>query len=222
MKDIPYSTLKKYERAYKIMLGREQENKTFAEMAKEYQLSLVRVREMYITEKRRQRQLYLKHLENVLPKSEFEKAIKKYNKAYDFYYDNFYLSAYLEKEYKEILEEYRKGEPGIPEEYIKKLPTLRNEPDKGEISRIVKMREEKKAKFGEIGEKFGLTKKKAKRVYEMYYHEKMLKFIEKKQEKAKTLEERDKIEKQYPERGLSPKEKYEKFVKQIPRETRDK
>lgn len=57
MKDIPYSTLKKYERAYKIMLGREQENKTFAEMAKEYQLSLVRVREMYITEKRRQRQL---------------------------------------------------------------------------------------------------------------------------------------------------------------------
>lgn len=47
LKDIPYSELKEDRRAYDIMILRDQYNNTFADIAKEYGISLVRARELY-------------------------------------------------------------------------------------------------------------------------------------------------------------------------------
>ena len=47
MKDIEYSELKKNERAYEIMTLKDQNGNTFSDMAKEYGISFVRVRQIY-------------------------------------------------------------------------------------------------------------------------------------------------------------------------------
>ena len=39
LQDIPYSELKKNERAYRILLLRDQEGKSFAQIASEYHIS---------------------------------------------------------------------------------------------------------------------------------------------------------------------------------------
>ena len=47
LKDIPYSELKQNGRAYEIMLLRDQDNCTFAHIAKKYSISGPRVMEIY-------------------------------------------------------------------------------------------------------------------------------------------------------------------------------
>ena len=66
MKDIPYSELKKDKRAYDILMLRDQHNNTFTDMAKEYEISAIRVRQIYIKIKMKQMRLYIRHISIVL------------------------------------------------------------------------------------------------------------------------------------------------------------
>ena len=66
MKDIPYSELKKNKRDYDIMILRDQHNNTFTDIAKDYEISSIWVREIYSKIKIKQMQLYIRHISIVL------------------------------------------------------------------------------------------------------------------------------------------------------------
>lgn len=59
LKAVPYDAIKKNQRAYDIMLLREQQGKTLAAIAKEYGVSPNRIREIYNRQKRKQARLYI-------------------------------------------------------------------------------------------------------------------------------------------------------------------
>lgn len=147
MNDIPYSQLKEDRRAYDIMILRDQYNNTFADIAKEYGISLVRARELYSRVKIKQIRLYIRHISIALGYDNTVKVRKVYSAAYDCYQDFSCVCAYLEKKYKSILAEYRAGEPGMPTEYIKNLPPLKKSLNPEIVSHIIEMREVEKATF---------------------------------------------------------------------------
>ena len=62
LKDVSYSVLKEDERAYKIMLLKDQDGYNFSDIAKEFDLSLARVTQIYRRLKIRQIRLYINHI----------------------------------------------------------------------------------------------------------------------------------------------------------------
>lgn len=62
MKDIPYSILKQDERAYEIMLLRDQYGNTFTDIARECEISVARVVQIYNKIKIKQIRLYINHI----------------------------------------------------------------------------------------------------------------------------------------------------------------
>lgn len=100
MKDIPYSTLKQDERAYEIMLLRDQHDNTFTDIANEYSISVVRVRQIYNKTKIKQIRLYIQHISIELGHENTSQIRKIYDDAYECYQDWTYACAYLEKNIK--------------------------------------------------------------------------------------------------------------------------
>lgn len=215
MKDIPYSELKKDRRAYDIMVLRDYYNNTFTDIAKDYEMSFIRVRQLYSRTKIKQIRLYIRHISIALGHENTTQVRKVFEIANECYQDYLYACAYLEKEYKDILSEYRAGEPGAPELLIKKLPPLKRRLNKKTISRIIEMRETEKATYDMIAKKFHITPEKAKRTYDLFYHQKVLEHVDALEKKAKDLDERAAIYRRYFGKGRkSPKNTYEMILKE--------
>lgn len=215
MKDIPYSELKKDRRAYDIMVLRDYYNNTFTDIAKDYEMSFIRVRQLYSRTKIKQIRLYIRHISIALGHENTTQVRKVFEIANECYQDYLYACAYLEKEYKDILAEYRAGEPGAPELLIKKLPPLKRRLNKKTVSRIIEMRETEKATFDMIAKKFHITPEKAKRTYDLFYHRKVLEHVDALEKKAKDLDERAAIYRRYFGKGRkSPKNTYEMILKE--------
>ena len=122
LKDTPYSTLKQDERGYDILLLRDQSGNTFAGIARAYGISAARATQVYSRLKYRQISLYVNHLALVFGHSSTAQIRKICEVAYECYQDFSYVTAYLEQTYPDILAAYRNGEPGMPTEFLEKLP----------------------------------------------------------------------------------------------------
>ncbi len=197
MKDIPYRTLKEDERAYQIMLLRDQTGKSFTKLAKAFQLSAARIRAIYDRQKVKQIYLYIRHISVVLGHPDDSKIRSIFWQADECYRNWTCSGAYLEQKYHDILTTYRNGEPGLPQKFIDAIPPLRGKLTKEETARVVEMRETEKAPFAVIAKELNITQSKAKHTYDFYYHAKVLALIQNLIEKAESREEKEQLLKHY-------------------------
>lgn len=170
--DIPYSTLKENKRAYEVMLLRDQYDNSFSDIAKEFEISTNRVIQLYHKTKIKQLRLYARHL--AIVNGYEDTSAFKYMPLYDCYGDFKYVSAYLEKEYAEILKEYRAREPGHSAEFLAELSPPILEVSDDMTLHVVEFRENEKKTFVEIGRVMKMTKEQARNTYERFYHKKWL------------------------------------------------
>lgn len=103
LKAIPYSVLTQGERAYEIMLLRDQHGNTFTDIAKVFQISVSRVTQQYNNLKVKQIHLYINHIAVALGYESTSQVRNVYENAYECYQDRTYACA----KYKDILMEYR-------------------------------------------------------------------------------------------------------------------
>lgn len=212
MTDIPYSTLQEDKTGYQILLLREQQNQSFTAIASQLGVSPARVRQQYTKMKVRQVRLYLRHIAIALGHENTAQVRNVFSTAMDCYQNYPYACGYLDKTYGEILEAYRAGEPGTPQEMLEGLPPCPVKLGEKEVSRIVTMREEEKASFRAIGREFHITPEKARHTYEMVYHHKVLEYVEGLQQQAKSWEERMEIWRRYLGGSMSAKRRYERLL----------
>ena len=212
MNDIPYSTLQEDKIGYQILLLREQQNQSFTAIASQLGVSPARVRQQYTKMKVRQVRLYLRHIAIVLGHENTAQVRNVFSTAMDCYQNYPYTCGYLDKTYGEILESYRAGEPGTPQEMLEKLLPCPVKLGEEEISCIVTMREEEKASFRAIGREFHITPEKARHTYEMVYHHKVLEYVEGLQQQAKSWEERMEFWRRYLGGSMSAKRRYERLL----------
>ncbi len=212
MIDIPYSTLQEDKIGYQILLLREQQNQSFTAIASQLGVSPARVRQQYTKMKVRQVRLYLRHIAIVLGHENTAQVRNVFSTAMDCYQNYPYACGYLDKTYGEILEAYRAGEPGTPQEILEGLPPCPVKLGEKEVSRIVTMREEENASFRAIGRAFHITPEKARHTYEMVYHHKVLEYVEGLQQQAKSWEERMEIWQRYLGGSMSAKRRYERLL----------
>ena len=214
LKDIPYRVLKEDRRAYEIMLLRDQYNNTFTDIAAEFELSVTRVTQIYFQMKVRQIRLYIHHVSIALGYDSTSQIIKVFNEAEDCYQDHTYACAYLEKKYKDILTEYRDGEPGMPAQFVKGMPPFKPKLSKKMIARVVEMREAEKASFITIGKKLRITPAKAERTYELFYHEQVLELVKALQDKVESDQEKRAIWDHCFRRYRTAKKRYDMLTKE--------
>ena len=212
LNDIPYSTLQEDKTGYQILLLREQQNQSFTAIASQLGVSPARVRQQYTKMKVRQVRLYLRHIAIALGHENIAQVRNVFSTAMDCYQNYPYACGYLDKTYGEILEAYRAGEPGTPQEMLEKLPPCPVKLGEKEVSRIVTMREEGNASFRAIGREFRITPEKARHTYEMVYHHKVLEYVEGLQQQAKSWEERMEIWRRYLGGSMSAKRRYERLL----------
>ena len=189
MNDIPYHVLKNNKLSYKIMLLRDLHGGSFADLAKMVGLTQATVAYKYRHIKNHQIDLYINHISVMLGHDDISQIKKLADDADECYRDPSYVSAFLEKKYKDMLTEYRNGEPGMPKWFIRNLPPFKLKLSEKTISRIVEMREIANASFVEIGKELNITKEKAWREYDTFYHNKTVKIIRELLKKAETSEE---------------------------------
>ena len=213
LKDIPYNTLKQDKRAYEIMLLRDQHDNTFTDIAKEYEINVTRVIQIYHKTKNHQIRLYINHISTVLEHENTSQIRKVLNEAYECYQDRSYACAYLEKKYSDILNEYRAGEPGMPVQFIKNMPPFNPILSEKLINRVIEMREKEKASFVKIGKELRMTQAKAKHTYDWFYHEKVLALVDNLQKMAGSREKQRAIWDYYFRRYRSPKNRYDELMK---------
>lgn len=178
LEDVKYECLKENPVKYEIMLLRDLYDNSYADIAKEYELSTQRVMQNYYQVKLRQARLYIQHLSIVHGYDNTTSFRELFNQAEDCYKDWQYAVAYLEKKYKTILDEYRAGEPGMPIDFLSKVPPLKKKWSNKMISEVIRLREVEKESYIEIGRKFNITKFKAESIYDYYYHRKFYAIID--------------------------------------------
>ncbi len=214
MKDIPYSILKQDERAYEIMLLRDQYANTFTDIARECEISVARVVQIYNKIKIKQIRLYINHIAVMLGYKGTSQVRKVCDDAYECYQEWSYACAYLEKKYKDTLTEYRDGEPGMPTQFVKSMPPFKPNLSKKTVARVVEIREVEKASFVAIAKELRMTQAKAKHTYEMFYHKQVLELIKALEEKAESRKEKNAIW-EYCFRGnKTAKKRYDMLTKQ--------
>ena len=174
--DIPYSVLKENERAYEVMLLRDLYDNTYTDIAKEHNVSTGTVITVYHKIKIKQLRLYARHLAIVYGHKNTDTF--RVNAVYDCYWDFRYVAAYFENEYRDILTEYRAGEPSMPEQFIATLPPLKEKINASTLNRIVQLREVEKKTYPAIGKELLLTEARARREYEIYYHKKVMRLFD--------------------------------------------
>ena len=209
LKDIPYSKLTQDGRAYEIMLLRDQYGNTFTDLAKEYKISVSRVGQLYNRILHKKIHLYINHISVVLGHKNDGQLRKVYNDAYDCYQDWVYACAYLEKKYKDILIEYRGGEPGLPTQFINNLPPFKLKLSKKTIARVIEMRDVQKASFVTIAKELQMTQEKERITYHSFYHKKVMDIIK----KAESEEEKNALRKVYFRGNKTPKHRYDMITK---------
>ena len=195
------------------MLLRDQHGNTFADIAKEFELSVSRVTQIYNKLKLKQIRLYINHIAAALGYESISQVENVFYEAYECYQDKAYACAYLEKRYKDILIQYRDGEPGMPEQFIRNMPPFKPKLSKKTVARVVELRDVKKAPFVTIAKELRMTQAKAKRTYEMFYHKQVLALVKALQEKAESKEEKNAIWDYYFRRYRSSKKNYDMLTK---------
>lgn len=213
--DIPYSKLKENKRAYEILLLRDLHDNAYTDIAKELNVSAALVISNYYTVKIRQMRYYINHLAIINGHQNIDDFRKVYHHAHDCYQDPRYVTAYFEKEYGEILSEYRAGEPAIAEQFIQNLPPFKIKWSKNTISRVIEMREVERKSFAEIGKEIKATKSKAEHLYEWYYHQKWLTVCDKVRETYYGGQRSDDFKDHYKEYKTA-KKRLENVIKDYP------
>lgn len=210
--DIPYSTLQKDRQGYEILLLRDWQNRSFSDIARELGISPARARQQYSKIKVRQVRLYLRHISIALGHENTTQMRKIFFAAMECYQNYACAYGYLEKKYGDILEKYRKGEPGMAEDFLNHIPPFKDSLSKREISRLVAMREESKATFRAIGRELEITPEKARHTYEMVYHRKVLAYVEQMQAQVGHEAEGWKVWQRYLAGNVSAKTRYERLL----------
>ena len=177
LEDRNYSYLKEtYPKKYEIMLLRDLHSNTYADIAREFNISTSRAIQDYNRAKILQARLYIRHLAVMHEHENTTYFHDLFLKAEDCYADWQYAVAYFEKEYKTILDKYRDGEPGMPDDFLAQLPPFKEKWSKKTVQKIIEWREtEKKSErktYIVIGRLLKMTKFKAESLYEHYYHQK--------------------------------------------------
>ena len=216
LKDIPYSVLKQDGRAYEIMLLRDQHGNTFSDIAKAYDISVARVKQIYNKIKIRQIRLYIKHVSIVSGHENTSQIRAVFNDAHECYQDLTCACAYMEKKYNAVLSEYRGGEPGMPVQFKKGIPPFRRKLSKKIIARVVEMRDAYGASFVTIAKQLRMTQAKAKHTYNMFYHGQVLELIKALQGKAESDEEKEAIWDYYFKEYNTAKKRYDALTKDKP------
>lgn len=209
--DIPYSRLKENERDFAILTLRDQHNSAFREIAAKFNISSIRARQVYNNIKLQQLHLYINHLSVALGHPNTAQFQKELRLAYACYREFSCVCAYFEKKYKEILDEYRAGEPGLPARYLKRLPPLRRLNERT-ISRIVKMREEQGATFLIIAKELRITPERAKHAYDNFYSLKVMARVSQLQKQTTDPDEQRAIWQHYFNNSRSSKTRYEMML----------
>lgn len=211
MQEMPYSVLKKDEQSYAILLRRDQEGRSFPEIAAAFGLSASWVSQLYYRIKAQQIHLYIRRVAAVLGHPDTSQVEQAYGEALACYQHVSYACAWLEQRYADILTAYRDGEPGMPPSFVRTMPPFQTGLDKKTASRIVKMRDTANASFAEIARALYITPEKARRLYDGYYHARVLKQMRRLEakEKVKTSEQRLALWEPLLEHRLSSKRRYE-------------
>lgn len=173
----PYSSLKQPAKDYEIMLLRDVYENSFCKIAKKSEISLDKVIEIYESMIERKLRLYICHLSLVQGHSDDTFFVNLAQEAYNCYSSRPLAIAYFEKRYKNILREYRAGEPGMSPKILNDLPPLKKKWNKQTISLIVKLKEEEKKNYIQIGKQLKMTRFKAQSLYEDFYHKKCFIFF---------------------------------------------
>ncbi len=216
MKDTPYSALKKDARAYEIMLLREQKEYSFTDIGKKLHMSTQYARLKYHELKYKQLRLYIKHIAFTLGYESIAQFRMILNQVYDCYQDSVYVSAYFEKEYGDILTEYRAGEPGAPESVMQTLPPFHFQFSQDITLCVVELRETYKKQYADIARELNITRAKAKSIYDAYYCTLLTELVGSLQSRAKTPEERKEICSYVYGGNTSCKVRYEMLKKKYP------
>ena len=214
LKEKPYSEVQEDRRAYEMMLLRDQQGKTFTDIAKEYEISAAWAVQKYNRLKIKQTRLYINHIAAVLGHDSASQVEKVFRNIYECYQDMAYACAYLEKKYKDILMEYRDGEPGMPAQFIRDMPPLKPKLSKETVARVIELREVEKASFITIAKELRITQAKARHTYEMFYHKQVIALIKALQEKVESKEEKETIWNYYFGRYHSSKKRYDMLTKE--------
>lgn len=213
LKEKPYRELKQDERAYEMMLLRDQHGNTFTDIAKEYEISAAWAVQKYNRLKIKQTRLYINHIAAALGHDSASQMENVFRNIYECYQDWTYACAYLEKKYKDILIEYRDGEPGMPTQFIRNMPPFKPKLSKKTVARVIELREVEKASFVTIAKELRMTQAKARHTYEMFYHKQVIALIHVLQEKAESREEKAAIWDYYFGRYHSSKKRYDVLTK---------
>lgn len=213
LKEKPYRELQKDRRAYEMMLLRDQHGNTFTDIAKEYEISVAWAVQKYNRLKIKQTCLYINHIAAVLGDESASQVENVFRNAYECYRDWTYACAYLEKKYKDILMEYRDGEPGMPIHFIRSMPPFKPKLSKKTVARVIEMREAEKASFVTIAKELRMTQAKARHTYEMFYHKQVIALIHVLQEKEEDREKKAAIWDYYFGRYHSSKKRYDVLTK---------
>ncbi len=215
LREIPYHTLKNHNpQAYEILLLRDREDYTFANIAKVKKLSALRVSELYRKIKASQIKLYINHLALVNGHENVKEFKSLYNDIFEWYQDIQHAVAYLEMQYNEILTEYRSGEPGTSEQFIHSLPPFNAKLYIFQIKLVLILRDKRKKTYVEIGNSLHMTSFKAKSIYEQYYGTKsreLVRWIEADQQIKSGA-----IWNCYFRNNLSNKKRYERILQDFP------
>lgn len=212
-KDLPYSVLKQDARAYEILLLRDQYGYTYAGIAKEYALSVARVVELYNRIKMKQINLYINHITAALGLASSSQIRGVFRDAEECYQSYAYSCAYLERMFQDILTKYRDGEPGMPASFMQSMPPFKPKMSKKSIARVIKMRDDDHMTFVSIAKELGMTRTKAKSVYDTFYHKQVTELVRALQEKAESEEKKDALWDYYFRGNTSYKKRYDMLTK---------
>lgn len=214
LSDIPYKNIMNTGRKYDVWVLRDVYGNTFPDIAKEYGVSVGTIVDNYYKILRLKARYYVNHLSIVHGYENSAYFREIWRSAYECYYSEKYVVAYFEKEYADILSEYRNGEPGMPERLLRDLPPLRNEFSKHTISSVIRLRETNGMTYAAIGKRLRMTKEKAEHLYNHFYHNLYYELSEKIMEVTGDKNLRDKYSKFF-HVGYA-KKKYDSLVKDYP------
>lgn len=170
LSDIPYKKIVDFGRKYDVWVLRDVYGNTFADIAREYGVSVACILNDYQKILSLKSRYYINHLSIVYGYQDTENFKKIWIDAINCYYGKKYVVAYFEKEYADVLSEYRQGEPGMPEQFLRDLPPFRNEFSKQTVSSIIRLRETNGMTYAAIGKRLHMTKEKAENLYNHHYH----------------------------------------------------
>ena len=195
--DIPYKNIIGKGRNYDVWVLRDVYENTFVDIAKEYNVSVGTIISNYEKALYLKTKYYVNHLSIVYGYENTAHFREIWRNALDCYCGRKYIVAYFEKEYADILEEYRNGEPGMPERILKALPPLRNNFSPRTIFSIIRLRETDGLTYAAIGKRLRMTKEKAEELYNHHYHVLYFELSEKIMEVTGDIDLRDKYRKAF-------------------------